>query len=109
MYPFYYPGPGQLIRGPAMKQDERFFPFILPFAAGLLAGPLLVRAFSPAFAPPYPPYAPPPPGMPYPPAGYPGQGPAYNIYPNQGGFMAPAVPIGGNQQQGITENIYIYK
>lgn len=109
MYPYYYPSPGQLIRGSANNQEERFFPFILPFAAGLLAGPLLVSAFAPAFAPPYPPpYPPYPPGMPYPPPGYPGQGPAYNIYPNQGGTM-PAFPMGANQQQGITENIYIYK
>nr|WP_230199572.1 penicillin-binding protein [Bacillus testis] len=81
------------------SDDERFFPFVLPFIAGLAIGPLLFnRPCCPPYFPPYPP--------PYPPLAMP-------IYqqPPYGGIAGPFNQIQqGNTPVygGITENVNIY-
>lgn len=79
-------------------EDERFFPLILPFVAGLAIGPLLFNRpnYGPYYPPPY--YS-----TPYPPyqgyQGYPG-------YPGIAGYPSMTTPMGA--QAAVSENINIY-
>lgn len=72
------------------SEDQRFFPLLLPFVAGLAIGPLL---FNRPFYPPYP--------MPYP-APYPVPYGGYPVMPQNQMFFPQT------SQMATTENINIY-
>lgn len=86
-------------------EDQRFFPLLLPFVAGLAIGPLLFnnRPCCPPPYPPYPMYPPPYPVAPPPPPVYPVPYPMNNFQNSFQNSQQAYTPIHG----GITENINI--
>ncbi|MFJ7976222.1 hypothetical protein ACIQZI_11075 [Peribacillus sp. NPDC096379] len=99
MQPYYFPAHQYYPAVPSRNgQDERFFPFLLPFVvggvAGLATGSLLFNNRPPYYLP-YPPPAPYP--YPYPP---------YNPYQGYPGYQAYPQSFGA--QAGVSENINIY-
>lgn len=88
------------------QEDQRFFPVLLPFVAGLALGPLL---FNRPCCPPYAPYAPYPAYPPYPvaPQGYPVPPYPMTAFNQQQAFnqsQQAINPVYG----GITENVNIF-
>lgn len=72
-YPIYFDNPIYRQIPVHNDHDQRFFPLLLPFVAGLAIGPFL---FNRPYFPPYPPYPPMyPPYLGY--GGYPYQQPPY--------------------------------
>lgn len=94
-YPYSYPVTYREVVPVPNEQDQRFFPFLLPFVAGLAIGPLLFNR--PYYAPYYAPYPAYPPAYPL---SYP---PAFPSYPYGGFSTFPQQYV-----QPTTENINIY-
>lgn len=97
-YP-YYPSYRQIPE--QYESDQRFFPLLLPFVAGLAIGPLLFNR--PIYPAPYPVPYPTPYPIPYPTPypSSPGYGGGYPSLPQQ-------YPVPVQVQVPTTENINIY-